>query len=107
MLINLRILRESKGLTQQNLASVIGVSQQAIQKYETGKNEPDLETLMKLADTFKVSVDYLIGHTPQGKDPNYAISSIEFEMIESYRKLETGLQNIITELLLQLPEKKK
>ena len=102
MLNNLKILRESKGYTQQQLSEMIGVSQQTLQKYETQKHEPDIESLKKLADIFGVTVDYLVGHTAKGEDPNYAISESEFLIIENFRKLDKdtrdGIENIITKL---------
>ena len=102
MLNNLKILREAKGYTQQQLSEMIGVSQQTLQKYETQKHEPDIESLKKLADIFEVSVDYLVGHTAAGEDPNYDISESEFLIIENFRKLDKdtrdGIENIITKL---------
>ena len=59
----LRLLRDKIGITQQELAYQIGSSQQNIQRYESGSNEPDIQTLRLLADFFDTSVDYLIGHT--------------------------------------------
>ena len=44
MLKNLRVLRESRGYTQQQVADMVGVSQKSIQKYETTKYEPDIKT---------------------------------------------------------------
>jgi len=63
MIAKLKELRLKKGLSQQALAEVIGVSQQSINKYENHDVEPDLRTLMVLATFFNTSVDYLIGHT--------------------------------------------
>ena len=63
MLENLKKLREEAGVSQKNLAEVIGVSQQSINKYENHNIEPDIGTLIRIADYFSTSVDYLIGHT--------------------------------------------
>jgi len=54
-------LRQSKGLTQNELAELVNVSRSALSLYELGKREPDYETLVRLADFFDVSVDYLLG----------------------------------------------
>jgi len=59
----LRKLREAKGLTQEELAKVINVSNKTISVYEKGGADPSTETLLKLAQYFNVSVDYLLGHT--------------------------------------------
>ena len=102
MLNNLKVLRESNGYTQQQVADKIGVTQQAIQKYETQKNEPDINTLKMLADVFEVSVDYLIDHRALGQDPNYAISKDEYTVIEYYRKLDTQSRGAILHIMKKL-----
>ena len=61
---NVRILRESEKLKQSELAQKLGVTQRKVSYWETGKIEPNLEDLWKLADLFGVSVDELIGRTP-------------------------------------------
>lgn len=63
MVANLKKLRTEHGYSQERLATMIGVSQQAIYKYENLSVEPDIQTLIQLADTFGVTVDYLIGRT--------------------------------------------
>lgn len=66
---NLRKLREQKEISQKELAEYLGVSQNAVSSYELGKREPSIDTLVKLADLYEVSVDYLLGHVPLGEDP--------------------------------------
>lgn len=63
MLKNLKKLRAEAGISQARLAEAIGVSQQAINKYENHNIEPDIETLVQIADYFNTSVDYLVSHT--------------------------------------------
>lgn len=57
------ILRREAGMNQLDLAETLGLSQQAISKYENGKAEPDSATLKKLSSLFNVSVDYIIGNS--------------------------------------------
>ena len=59
----LRLLRRSKGLTQIGLQMKIGVEQALLSKYERGERIPPTETLVKLADFYEVSVDYLLCRT--------------------------------------------
>lgn len=54
-------LRKEKGLSQVALAKRLDVDSSTIAKYETGDRFPDVIMLMKLADFFDVSVDYIIG----------------------------------------------
>ena len=60
---NLRQIREKKGFTQTKLSVDIEVSQELISHYETGKSKPNIETLIKLAEYFNCSTDYLLERT--------------------------------------------
>ena len=57
----LKDLRKKANLKQEDVAQYLNVTQQAYSRYEKGFNEPDYANLIKLADLFKVSVDYLLG----------------------------------------------
>lgn len=59
----LKQLRKERGLTQVQFAQQFNVSNGAIAMWETGKREPDFDTMNRLAAFFSVSVDYLIGNT--------------------------------------------
>ena len=61
MELKIREIRKKCGLTMKELAERVGVSESAISQYETGRRQPDYETLLKIADYFGVSVDYLLG----------------------------------------------
>ena len=63
MLPRLKALRKSASLSQQALATAMGISQQSINKYENQTIEPDLDMLKKLASYFDTTVDYLIGYS--------------------------------------------
>ena len=54
-------LRKQQGLSQEDLANIIGVSRQAVQKWEAGTARPDLDNLMALAQFFGVTLDELVG----------------------------------------------
>ena len=53
-------LRKIRGWSQEELANKIGVSRQAVFKWESGANMPDIEKIKKLVDLFKVSYDFLL-----------------------------------------------
>lgn len=63
---NLYALRHKSGLSQEQLAEKIGVSRQAISKWETGASAPDLEKLRALSECFGVTLDQLAGAKPAG-----------------------------------------
>ena len=56
-------LRKKKGISQLRLAMELNTTQNTISRYETGEREPGITELIKIADYFNVSVDYLIGRT--------------------------------------------
>lgn len=58
----IRELRKEKGITQETLARAVGVTNQAVSKWEQGKCCPDIQYLPELADYFSVSIDDLFGH---------------------------------------------
>ena len=59
----IRDLREDKDLTQKQLAATLGISQTGYSKYETGGNDIPTSILIKLADFYGTSVDYIPGIT--------------------------------------------
>ena len=56
----LQILRKNKGYTQEALADKLGVSRQAVAKWESGQIYPDISNLIQISDLMNVSVDYLV-----------------------------------------------
>ena len=59
----LRMLRKEKELKQEDIANVLGCTQRKISYMEQGVTEPDTQSLVKLADYFGVSVDFLLGRS--------------------------------------------
>lgn len=57
----LKDLREKRGLSQRDLAKLLGVSASTIGMWESGKREPNFKTLIKIANFFDVSTDYMMG----------------------------------------------
>ncbi len=67
--IILKRLREENKISQQQLANVLKVSQSTVGMWENGKNKPEFDTLIKIADYFNVSVDFLLGKSDNKKTP--------------------------------------
>lgn len=57
----LKILRKENHLNQEEIAKILGCTQRKISYMEQGVTEPDLQSLVKLADYFGVSIDFLCG----------------------------------------------
>ena len=61
----LRTFRKQTSLNQQEMAKELGLSFRSYRRYESGETEPTLSVLIKLADYFQVSLDYLAGRTDE------------------------------------------
>ena len=59
----LKELREDRDLTQSQIAKYLNMSQTGYSKYETGENDIPTQVLIKLADFYNTSVDYILGRT--------------------------------------------
>ena len=59
----IRDLREDLGLTQTQIAKMLGMSQTGYSKYETGENDIPTAVLIKLSRFYQVSIDYLLGES--------------------------------------------
>lgn len=73
----IRELREDKDISQKKLAGMLGMSQTGYSKYETGENDIPTQILIKLADFYGTSTDYLLGRTDERKSVNELIKNKE------------------------------
>lgn len=64
---NMRELRKKKKLTMKQLGQMVGVSESTISLYENGKHEPDIMTMILIADALETTVDNLLGKEPEKK----------------------------------------
>ena len=99
----LKELREDVDLTQRALGEELNIKHSAVSKYESGLTQPSIETIIKIAGIFKVSVDYLLGvssvKNPYSKEE---FSPKEAELINKYRKLSKEDQIRIDERISML-----
>lgn len=82
-------LRISRHYTQDEMARLLGISRAALSHYEKGRREPDYKTLIKIADLFQVSLDYIMRRTD---DPRVHLS-------EETRQFADGLELSDEEIL--------
>ena len=103
---NLKALRLSKKLSQQQLALRLDLSQQTIYKYENGITEPDIATLIKLAGYFNTSVDYLIGNTNNPQKPGIysetKLTKNELQHLRIYRNMPDTVQKLLDSFLIEI-----
>lgn len=87
----LRELRKLKGISQEELGTILHVSQRCYASWEQGRTEPNIEMLVKLADIFECSVDYLLGRANDiglVAINNDGLSDIEKNLLAMFRKLD-------------------
>lgn len=73
----LKKVRAEKGMTQVQLAEALGVSKGTIAMWETGKREPNFETLNELSEIFDKRIDYILGYSNDASSPQMTEEEIE------------------------------
>lgn len=87
----IRDLREDRDLRQTDVSKATGIDQKTLSNYETGKTSPDSYALIRLADFFGVSIDYLVGRT-----------EIDIKSKEDLTLRLEGMKNMIDEIIKSL-----
>ena len=80
----IRLYRMSRGMSQEKLASLVGVKRNTISMYETGKREPDMDVIEALADVFNVSMRDMV---PEDKGHDVIIPQENRRILDMYDKL--------------------
>ncbi|MBE6784519.1 MAG: helix-turn-helix transcriptional regulator [Ruminococcaceae bacterium] len=91
MLNRIRDLREDKDLTQSDVAKATGIDQKTLSNYETGKTNPDSYVIIKLAEFFDVSADYLLGRE---SEDSKKINNIKKRLWDIQKELNSILNDI-------------
>lgn len=103
--MRLKELRKHAGKTQLEVANALGISRQAYSNYESEAREPDYETLLRIADYFEVSTDYILERAKEKtssplSDP---LSEEDAALLEAFHAASSETRNNIY-LILRLPE---
>lgn len=99
------VLRKKKGMTQRVLAETIKISVVQIQRYESGKSQPTLEVIRRLAIALGVSADLLVFHA-QEREPAEDLK-LQFEIINQFNVEEKKVAKALLEALILKHEAKK
>ena len=101
-------LRTEFGITQAKLAKMLKISDRAVGYYEKGEREPDNDTLIKIAEYFKVSVDYLLGRTDiRNSDIPKEVDGEFINFYEGYKDLDDAHKDILRATLKAFVDAKK
>ncbi len=106
---NLRLLRKEKGMSLKELASYFGTSPQVFSRYEREEHQPDFETIIKIADFFDVSIDYLLGRNFIDKSKKGIIGSPSAEdktILDMFHKLNENEKTLILSWLQSIVREK-
>lgn len=86
----IRELRAEKNITQLRLSMELEVSQETVSAYENGKHLPSLKSLIKMADLFHVSTDYLIGRSDiRNVSQDEALPNEDIALLDCFHDLDT------------------
>lgn len=94
LLERLSELRLNKSLSQEDVAKILGVARSTYNSYENGKREMDYDMLVKLANFYKVSLDYLFGRTDfPVHNESYTDDEIEYvtRSLALYKEMKSKL----------------
>lgn len=85
----LRIARTKHKWTQKEVANKLGIHQSTYTKYETGDSDPSSEMLLKLAEIFEVSTDYLLGREQKEQPPaqSRGLTDVQKEAVQFIKRL--------------------
>nr|WP_300128056.1 helix-turn-helix transcriptional regulator [uncultured Butyricicoccus sp.] len=85
----LRELRKQNSVTQAKLANYLNLDASSVAKYESGKVTPSPDILLKIAQYFNVSVDYLLGKEPDSNPPNddAELDKFQFALFGTHDKI--------------------
>lgn len=101
---NLKEIREKKGISQTTLAKDLNLVRSTICQYEKGNRYPDIDMLIKLADYFGTSIDYLVDrinepYTTAKPAPADEYSAEEKRLVGAYRVLPEGKRLFLLEMI--------
>ena len=82
---NIKELRKQQKKTQKDLAEYLGINTVSYLGYESGRTEPNIDRLIKLADYYHVSLDYLVGR--EWRDEIGYLSPVQRDCVEDIKKL--------------------
>ena len=103
-MIRIKELRNEKKQTLKQMAEAFGTSNQVISRYELGQAEPEFETLIKIADYFNVSVDYLLGRTDKRFTSDKTFTTEQLRLLNAFDALIPPMQEYILEMVEKLVE---
>lgn len=93
----LQELREDRNVSRKELAAFLNISVSTLGMYEQGRREPNIDMLIKLADYFNVTLDFLVGRSANNEDRKNMLEALRLK--NKIDKLPQGYKDIINFML--------
>ena len=106
MKLKLKELREERGLAQLEISKQIGIPYHNYNKYELGKIEPDISTIIKIADFYSISIDELLNRSSQAKS-NQGLKLKALRVLNNLTQAEVARRIGVTQSTYNYYEKEK
>lgn len=90
--MNLKKLRKRIGANQKEIATKIGITDKTYANYENGNTEPNIQTIIKLADYFHITTDELLGRNQKNVIDKGLLNDIELDIIDKLQTLDRDNQ---------------
>ena len=83
----LQELREDRNISRKELAAFLNVSVSTLGMYEQGRREPNIDMLIKLADYFNVSLDFLVGRSADNEERKNMLEALRLKIPQEYKDI--------------------
>ena len=100
----LKEILEDRGIKQKSFAMKIGMPQQTVNNYTTGKRQADYDTICRICDELSVTADYLLGRS---SNPVPSISDEDAAVLRAYHALPLEIRRIVDQALEPYLEEKE
>lgn len=110
MINRIREIRKQRGLTMKQLGKIVDLAESTISQYETGKRQPDNETLLKLSEYFGVTVGYLLGaenETVPAAPQKDILDKVDIAFYGAFKELSEHDQDTIRDMVSVMRARRK
>lgn len=101
---NLKKARKRRGLTQRQLADLIGAKHNSVSNWETGQNEPDTQTIRRLCDILSITANDLFGADSAASSP-VSRDELKFALFEESGQITEGMLQEVLDFAQFVKEK--
>ncbi|MBE6959942.1 MAG: helix-turn-helix transcriptional regulator [Ruminococcaceae bacterium] len=106
----IRALRKQRGITMKQLGEVVDLAESTISQYETGKREPDNETLLRISEFFGVTVGYLLGaeaNVSQLSDNHDVLEDVDVAFYGDFKELSEDEKETVRDMVRLMRQRKE